>query len=443
MNKVIELRRKQAQLRKERTEVVNQAKGMNRDGMSAEEQAKFDGLLTRAEELQAQEDAYQADIDREERLALVGATAAAADGIGMEEKDLRQYSLVRAIRAQASKDWRGAELEREASEATAKRMGRDPQGFFVPVDWLRSGYSAPNAERRDLTVGTNSAGGYTVATDLLAASFIDLLRNRMTVLAAGATMLTGLVGNVAIPAQSGGATAYWVAENGAVTESAQTVAQVTMSPKTVGAFTDYSRRLLNQSSIDIEAFVRTDLATVLALAIDLAALHGSGSSNQPTGIAATSGIGSVAGGTNGLAPSWTHIIGLETEVAIDNADIGRLAYMTNAKVRGKLKQTSKVSSTDSVMVWADSPTPLNGYPTWVTNQVSSALTKGTSSGVCSAIFFGNWADLLIGMWGGLDILVDPYTGSTAGTTRVVALQDVDIAVRHAESFAAMLDALTS
>ena len=311
------------------------------------------------------------------------------------------------------------------------------------MDWMRSGYSVANMERRDLTAGTNNAGGYTVATDVLASSFIELLRNRMMVRAAGATMLADLQGNVAIPSQSAGATAYWVAENGAPTESQQTLGQVSLTPKTVGAYTDYSRRLLMQSSIDVEAFVRSDLATVLALAIDLAALHGTGASNQPTGIAATSGIGSVAGGTNGLAPAWSHIVGLETEVAIDNADIGRLSYMTNAKVRGKLKQTAKVASTDSVMIWGDSDTPLNGYPAFVTNQVSSTLDKGTSTGVCSAIFFGNWADLLIGMWGGLDILVDPYTGSTAGTTRIVALQDVDVAVRHAQSFAAMLDALTA
>jgi HK97 family phage major capsid protein len=215
-----------------------------------------------------------------------------------------------------------------------------------------------------------------------------------------------------------------------------------MTPKTCGAFTDFSRKLMLQSSIDVENFVRGDLAAVLALEIDRVALHGSGASNQPTGIAATAGIGSVAGGANGAAPSWANIVALETEVAIDNADIGRLAYVTNARVRGKLKVTEKAGST-GLWVYADGATPLNGYQTIVTNQVSSTLTKGTSSGVCSAIFFGNWADLLIGMWSGVDLTVDPYQGATAGTVRVVALQDVDVGIRHPESFAAMLDALTT
>lgn len=356
--------------------------------------------------------------------------------LGMDEEEVRAYSLVRAINAAATGNWRGAELEREASEAVARQLGRSPEGFFMPLDVQR--------QKRDLTAGTDNAGGYFVDTDLRSQSFIEMLRNKMMVKEAGATMLGGLVGDVAIPKQSGGATYYWVAESGAPTESAQTAAQVSLTPHTGGAFTDISRKLIKQSSIDVESFVRRDLATVCALGLDLAALHGTGADNQPTGIAATSGIGSVVGGDNGAAPDWADIIDLETAVAVDNADIGSLAYMTNAKVRGKLKKSLITATYGEDFIWdRRSPeAPLNGYKTHVTNQVSSALTKGTSSGVASAIFFGNWADLIIGMWGTVDILVDPYTGSTSGTVRVVALQDADIAVRHAESFAAMLDALT-
>ena len=178
----------------------------------------------------------------------------------------------------------------------------------------------------------------------------------------------------------------------------------------------------------------------LAIEIDRAAIHGSGSSNQPTGILATSGIGSVAGGTNGAAPTYAHIVGLETQVAQDNADEGALNFLTNSKVRGKLLQTEKASST-AQFVWSDNNS-MRGYNAAVSNQVSSTLTKGNQS-LSSAIIFGNFNDLLIGMWGGLDIALDNSTGSASGTVRVVALQDVDIAVRHAQSFAAMLDALTA
>lgn len=356
--------------------------------------------------------------------------------IGMSRQETKRYSLMRAINALANpKDaaaQRAAAFELECSEAAAEAAGKQARGLIVPFDVLQ----------RDLNVGTASAGGNLVATDLLSGNFIDLLRNAMVLPGLGAQMLTGLVGSVAIPKQSGAGTAYWVAESGAVTESQQTIAQVAMAPKTVGALTDISRKLLKQSSVDVEAMVQRDFANILGLAIQSVAINGGGT-NEPTGILQTAGIGDVAGGTNGLAPTWAHIVELETDVSVANADVGSLAYLTNAKVRGKLKNTEQFSSTNGMPVWQNGSTPLNGYRGAVTNAVPSNLTKGTASGICSAIIFGNFADLLIGMWGGLDLLVDPYTGGASGTVRLIVHQDVDVAVRHAESFSAMQDALTT
>lgn len=359
--------------------------------------------------------------------------------IGMSKKEAQSFSFVRAISALSATGadrerlMKAAAFEMECSNAVAEKMGKESRGMFVPNE----------VQQRDLTVGTATAGGNLVATDLLAGSFIDMLRNRMALAGMGATMLTGLNGNIAIPRQTGGATAYWVAESGAPTESQAAFDQVPMSPKTVGAFSDISRKLLLQSSIGIEQFVRSDLARVLGLEIDRVGVNGSGASNQPTGILNTSGIGSVAGGTNGLAPTWDHIVDLETAVAVANADIASLGYLTNAKVRGKLKKTFVDGPGSGERVWQRGADPLNGYMAAVSNQVPSNLTKGTSTGVCSAILFGNFSDLIMGFWGVLDLMVDPYSNSTSGTVRVVALQDVDVAARHAESFAAMKDALTA
>lgn len=339
--------------------------------------------------------------------------------IGLEEKEIREFSFFRAINALANPTDRRAQdaagFEFEASAATADRLGREPSGFFVPEDVLRA--------KRDLTVGTNTAGGHTVATDLLADSFIDKLDNSMAVVSAGATVLRDLNGNVAIPRATSGATAYWVAESGNITESAQAFDQVTMSPKTVGAYTEISRKLLLQSSIDIEAFVRNDLALRLALAIDNKALEGDGSSNTPTGIVNATGVGSVAfaSATAGAA-TWGEIVDVETEVSQDNALLGRLAYLTNAAEAGYLKQTVKESGQAMYMM---ANGEMNGYPVVVTNNLTTA----------GQILFGNWADLLIGYWGGLDINIDSASGSASGTLRIVALQDVDVAVRHGESFA--------
>ncbi len=363
--------------------------------------------------------------------------------IGLTEREARRFSMVRAIAALAAtgaesrKAREAAAFEIECSQAVADKIGREARGVFVPNE----------VQQRDLVVGTTTAGGHLVSTDLLASSFIDLLRNRMSVMRAGAQMLTGLQGNIALPRMTGAATAYWVTEGNAPTESQQAFDQVTMSPKTVGAFTDLSRKLLLQSSVDVEGLVRRDLATVLGLEIDRVALNGSGSAPQPRGVLQTSGIGAVVGGTNGLAPTWAHIVELWSDVAAANADFGTTGFVTNSKVIGNLMTTEKATGTAQFVCPgfpdASGVTSIAGARAVVSNQVPSNLTKGTSSGVCSAIAFGNWADLLVGMWGVLDLTVDPYSNSTSGTVRVVALQDVDVAVRHAESFSAMLDALTA
>lgn len=365
--------------------------------------------------------------------------------LGLSRQELAKYSWRRAI--QMAGDPRMQGFERELSDAAVKKYKveqRGPTSIIIPYDILAW-------SQRDQLVATASLGGNVVETTLMAGSFIDILRNRMLVARAGATMLPGLVGNIAIPRQSGAASTTWAGSEAAtVAESSVTFDQVTLTPKQITARVDYSWLLLQQSTPAIDGLIRSDFQNVLARAIDLAALHGVGSVGQPTGIAATSGIGSVTGGTNGAAPTWANIVGLETEVAIDNADIGTLAYLTNARVRGKLKTTLKggTTATDGIYIWPEGPindgfSMLNGYRIGTTNQVASNLTKGTATTVASAIFFGNWADLLIGMWSGLELLTNPYTQASARVIETYAYQAIDIAVRHPESFAAMLDALTT
>ena len=338
--------------------------------------------------------------------------------IGMTTEEVRNFSFMKAVNALANPMDRRAQeaaaFEFEASRAAGEKYGKDPQGIMIPIDVLRG--------TRDLNVGTATAGGNLVATDLLADSFISKLDNAMVATRAGATILRDLQGNIAIPRNTGGATSYWVAESGGITESAAAFDQVTMSPKTVGAFSDISRKLLLQSSVDVESFVRNDLALRLALAIDNKAFEGDGTSNTPTGIVNATSVGSVAfaSATAGAA-TWGEIINMESEVSQDNALLGNLSYVTNAAQMGYFKQTKKDSGSGIFLV---EDGQMNGYPVLVSNQLSTA----------GQVLFGNWADLMIGYWSGVDLNVDTSTGSTSGTVRIVALQDVDIAVRHGESF---------
>lgn len=351
--------------------------------------------------------------------------------LGMEKKEVQRYSLMRMINARANLgDYdaqRAAAFEIECANEMTKKMGRQARGFYVPYDVLVS--------KRDLTVGNAASAGNLVANELLTGSFIELLRARMVIGSLGVQYLTGLVGDIDIPRQTGTATTYWVAEQGAPTKSNQIIDKVNMSPKTVGAKTVISRKLRQQSSLDVEAMVQRDLATALALEMERAVINGSGASNQPRGVLNVSGIGNI---TAGGPLTWQTIVDLETHVAVANADMGSRAYLTNARVRGALKSTSKVSGQNG-FIWENGSTPVNGYNTAVTDLVPSNLGGGTDS----AIIFGNFNDLIIGMWGGLDVLIDQYTGGDQGDISIRVLQDMDVAVRHPESFAAAKDVATA
>jgi HK97 family phage major capsid protein len=363
--------------------------------------------------------------------------------VGLSDKEVRQFSFVRAIKALSNPQDRRAQeeaaFEFEVSEAAAKKEGRTSRGLLIPVDVLYG--------KRDLTTSTASGtakAGNLVATDLLSASFIDVLRNKMVLNTLGAQFLTGLNGNVAIPRKTSASSAYWVAENVAPTESSNAPAfdQVTMSPKTLGAYVDISRRLMLQSSLDIENLVRNDLATSIAVAMDGAAVAGSGS-NKPTGVLNTSGIGSVTLGTNGGAPTWAMVVNLVREVEIDNALTGSAAFLTNGQVKAKLTSTAKQSSgVEGNFILGPDMNNLYGYPIYVSQQMPSNLSKGSGSNL-SAMIFGVWSDLLIGQWSGIDLLVDQYSGSNAGTVRIVAFHDCDFAVRHPESFAECNEIVTT
>ena len=353
-----------------------------------------------------------------------------AGAVDMSAKEQRDYSFIKAVRGLVNGSGLQG-LEREVSEEIAKRTGREARGFYAPDSFWGG--------RRDLTVGTATAGGHLVGTDHLGDQFVDALRARLVFNELGARFMTGLRGDVAIPKLATGVSAGFVAENGATSEVNAVFSQITMSPKSLGAFTDVSRLLMIQSDPSVEQIVRDDLLNAIAQKIEDVAIEGGGS-NEPSGIIDTAGIGSVAIGTNGGALTWQAITDLVKEVEVDNAAINgnTLAYLTNPKVKSHMASTSKVASTDSVML-LDAPWDnVYGYNLAVTNNVPSDLTKGTLS-TASALIFGDFSQLMMGFFSTPDVLVDPYTAGSTGAVRIRVMQELDVAVRHAQSFAACLD----
>lgn len=362
----------------------------------------------------------------------------------MTEKEKARYSMIRAINAVVGGSWKEAGFELEVSNEIAKRSGKSGSGgFFMPTNLTY-------AMRAPYMAGAPATGGALVGTQLLSGSFIDLLRNKARVMQLGATVLSGLTGNVDIPRQIGSSQAFWVAEGVAVTESEATFDKVSLSMKSVGTYSMVSRNMLIQSSPDIEMLVRADLLSTIALGIDLAALSGTGAGGQPLGIANVAGVGSVAGGANGAGIIIDHLIDLETAVMDSNAPEESLAYLCNPRTVGALK---KLKSTTGDYLWSNLPnggrsaTPgeINGYAVARSKQARNTLTKGTANGICSELFFGAWNEVLIGEWGVIELLPNPYDPDAykQGAVLIRALQSVDVAVRHAKSFAVMSDALTS
>jgi HK97 family phage major capsid protein len=353
--------------------------------------------------------------------------------IGLTPKETRAFSWMKLIRAMANPHDRklqeDASFEFEASRAQADKNGIDPQGAWVPADVIYG--QNYEDQKRDLTAGTNTAGGFTVQTDVLSDSFIDVLRANMVFSKVGVTELNGLNGKVSIPGSDAGSTAYWVAENGAVTESDQTFISRSLDGKTVGAMTDISMNLMKQSSIDVEAFVRNDIAMTLATQIELKGLTGNGTSNTPIGVYNTTGVGGTTiNGAN--APDWGDVVDIWNGVSSNNALRGNLAWVGGSTITANMMKTFRngTGSDRAILddgVGNDGEHRLMTYPYHVSeNNVEAGK---------SLLTFGDFSALVMGSWGnGLDLRVDPFTNSSTGATRIVGLYLVDFAVRTPKSF---------
>jgi len=355
-----------------------------------------------------------------------------APELGMSNNEIKRYSIVRAINMIANRQPLDG-LEAEASKAVEKQVGKRPDGFFVPYDVTSRSFSESKEidsrsaselllQLRALVPNVFSAGGALISTDLLTGSMIDLLRNAMQVMALGARNLTGLVGDVAIPRVTGGATAYWLAVGAAITRSQQTVGQLALTPHRLGAATAYDKQLVIQTSLSVEQFVRQDLMEVLALEKDRAAIAGSGVSGEPLGILNTTGLSTPVTFGTAAQPLFTDVIKFETNLAANNADRGNLGFLVNPAIRGWAKGTPKFTSTGTPIWEGDM---MNGYPARVSNQVP----------IATSTIFGRWDDLIVADWNGIDVVVDPYTLSLNGQIGIVVQMFTDIGIRHAPSFA--------
>ena len=368
--------------------------------------------------------------------------------VELNHKENREYKISAGIQALCDGNWDrpGAGFAREVSQDIAKNSvtGGSSRSLFIP-------YSALN--RATYVTSGATTGGNIVATDLRADDFIEALRNNTVMVGLGVQVLSGLVGDVAIPRRSGVAsTGYLSSETTAISQAESTFDQISMTPKTLATMSKFSRNMLIQATPGIEQLVRNDLSEGINVGLDLGILNGTGSSGQPTGIMQTSGIGSVAMGTNGGAITVDALVDLETALMEDNASVNAdsISYVTNAKVMGAIKKLKTsggeylVNNNLQALGRGATPIAVNGYPLAMTNQVPSNLTKGSTSGSCSAVVLGDFSQAILGLFGGgVEITVGEDSDDFAkNLTSVKAVVAFDVAVRHAQSFAAILDVTT-
>lgn len=426
---LLEMKNRRKDLVQQMRVILNTAMTHGRD-LTPSEGAAYDKLSAEADQLTTR-------IEREDKVsthenALRGTRdhKYRAGMNGPVHDDMSKYSITRAINMAAS--GRGLDgLEREVHDELARGMPKATSGILVPFSNLSVGGGAGGSD-----------GGLLV--ELEKGNLSEIFRSRLVLSQLGALTLTGLQGDLDLPRLAAGSTATWKGEEVAVDESDPSFAQLQLRPKKVGTFVELSRQLLAQGSSDVATMIMNDLMAAVLGAWQLAAIAGTGADGQPRGILATVGIGDVPIGANGGAPLWTHIVALENALANIDADQGSLGYLTNSKVRGKLKTTIRnPAGTDSTYVWPDD-NRLNGYATGITNHVPSNLTKGDAAGVCSALIFGNFADLALAQWGGgIELLVNPYSKDKEGIVRINASAFLDSGVLRPGSFAAVKDALTT
>jgi len=336
--------------------------------------------------------------------------------LGMDKRDVERYSIRKALAGMLEgQTLDGVELE--AHKELTKRFGESSRGgLYIPVDAQMKG--API--KRTQTVAPGSAGGYLIGTENM--SLIDLLRNNTLVNTLGVQTMSGLVGNVTIPKQTGASSLFWIADDEATTTSDLTFGQLSMTPHTASAATPMSRQLLLQSDPSIDGIVQGDLARTIAIGVDLAVLNGSGTNGEPRGLLNTSGVGTQTTST----VTWAQMVGFESTVATANALLGSVSFLTTPAVRGSLKTVKKDAGSGIFLMEG---TEVNGYRLDATTQMPA-----------NNILFGDWSTVVIGEWGVLELrTVDQGTNYRKGEVEILAFKSMDVAVRQPTAFVKSTD----
>lgn len=398
-------------LKEERAQKLKDFQGLNDKGENAtpEELTRATSLATEIQSL----DKEIADAElRESTAARIAVSESRNNGEFSEKdaKDLSKFRMAKMLRSAmngSAQDGIEAEVQQMAAQE-AREKGVTVGAYALPSVLFRVA-QRHEMEKRASDVATAAAAGHLVATDF--GGVVPALMPRLHCVALGAELLSGLTGNLDMVRDTVNLSVAWEGETDETASTDPTLAKYTFSPKRLAAFSTLSKQLMLQSSIDVENMIRRKLSNAIAIAVDAAAINGSGSSGQPTGILNYSGVNAVVMGTNGGVPTWAKVVEMETSIATSNGDTGTMHYLTTPGIVGKLKTTENSAGSNGLYIIPPMSSELNGYAYHKSTNVPSTLTKGSSSGNCHAAIFGDFSKLQIGNWGMVDIVVDQYTAA--------------------------------
>ena len=390
----VELAEERSQLYKKGVEIVNKAKEEKRE-LSADEKAQINEFQLRMTEINLE-------------LAQREAMKFKDENTTGEKFSLRKAMLELADGGKYSEHTQKVNERGASSLQKSGILPRSGTSLLIPVE-----------SRADITVG--NTGSNVIETDFM--NIVEPLRDRLVLAEAGATMLTGLVSDIPIPSYSG-STSNWAQENAAASDGAGTFSQKTMKPKRLTSILRVSRQMLVQDSLGVEAMLRADLINSIASKLEATILGGdTTSAEKPDGL--FTGYATAA-----EALSWKGIVGLETTVDLANALMGNTKYIVHTSLAGLAKTTLKDTGVSGYIMSENGQ--MNGYDTLRTNAVYSKSTTDFGA------LFGNWADLLIGQWGALDLTVDPYTEADKAFVRIIVNSYWDVCLRREKSIAKAL-----
>lgn len=397
------------QIREAKAARVSEARSLlaSSPTLTPEAQTKFDAIKAEIVALEGQEARAQF-VEEAERRSL-------GTPVHKSVTDLESnISIVEAIAAHAeNRSLSGALAEYNQEQ---KRQGVQAKGVLIPHSLF---------EQRAAQTTTTAAG--IVPEDFRADQFVGLLRNSMIVRSLGARLLPNLRGDVVIPRQATTSTAQWLAEGDALVDTGLTFNSITLKPRHVGAITELSRQLLQQSNPAIESLVRQDFIDVVSLAIDKAMIHGDGLKEPEGLLTAATGTGTLG------APTWAKVMTVLQGLAMKN--ITPNAWLTHPEVATKLRS---MLTTDGLPGWMlDDNGRLAGIHVAVTNQ----LVKKAGTPATGRMIVGDFSEMIVGTWGSVDVVTNMFAEGpfSRGAVQVRILTTCDMVPRREDAFTVIDD----